>query len=244
MSASPGKPSVPHGSVDVFDRVESLQEAVTDAIDEFLCRTVRDRGLATVALSGGSTPKRVYELLSQRDLPWSSIHWFWGDERNVPSDHLDSNQRMVRESLLSQAFIPEANLHPVPTSVNSPAKAAQDYERILRERFSGDAFPHWDLVLLGMGDDAHTASLFPETAALRETHRWFVENWVEKFDAFRYTLTAPAINSGREIWFLVSGAGKRPALRQVWQGSFDPDHYPSQLIRATRWFITSDARPA
>jgi 6-phosphogluconolactonase len=238
-----GKLHSPHGKIDIFDNVESLQEAAVNKMHELLQRAVDERGVATVALSGGSTPKRVYELLSRRDLPWSLIHWFWGDERNVPPDHAESNQRMVRESLLSHASIPEGNLHPVIADIDSPATAARAYERQLRAYFSGDDFPRWDLVLLGMGDDAHTASLFPETLAVNEQDRWFVENWVEKLSAFRYTLTAPAINSGREIWFLVSGAAKRQALHRVWQGTLEPDHYPSQLVQATRWLITSDADP-
>ena len=103
--------------------------------------------------------------------------------------------------------------------------------------------PEWDLILLGLGDDAHTASLFPKTKALDEEQKWFVHNWVEKLDTYRYTLTAPAINSGKNIWFLVAGESKRQALGHVWSGPFEPNEYPSQLIHPTTWYITRDAKP-
>jgi 6-phosphogluconolactonase len=150
---------------------------------------------------------------------------------------------MVREALLNRVHAPQANIHPVPVMVDNPGSSASAYEQSLRSHFDGDAFPKWDLVLLGMGDDAHTASLFPETDALQNQSRWFVENWVPKFEAFRYTLTAPAINSARQAWFLIAGAGKREALGHVWSSPRDPNHYPSQLIQPTRWFVTSDANP-
>ncbi|MCA9138230.1 MAG: 6-phosphogluconolactonase, partial [Planctomycetales bacterium] len=186
-----------------YDDVASLQQSVTDSFCELAHRTVEENGVFRVSLSGGSTPKRVYEMLSERDLPWSKIHLFWGDERNVPADHQDSNFNMVKTALLDHVDIPEQNIHPVPVNVESPASAAEQYDQTLREHFS-DRWPHWDLVLLGMGDDAHTASLFPETIALGEQVRWFVENWVPKFETFRYTMTYPAIESGINIWFIIT----------------------------------------
>ena len=230
-------------AIDTYDDLEALHQAAADAFCELVDRAVDERGIARISLSGGSTPKRLYELLAERKLPWQKIHWFWGDERNVPPDHADSNQRMVREAMTSRVGVAEANLHPVVVAVDKPEVTARRYEELLREHFAGDDFPSWDLTLLGMGDDAHTASLFPTTAALQETNRWFVENWVAKFDAFRFTLTAPAINSARESWFLVTGSGKRDALRHVWTGQGRPELYPSQLIQATRWFVTQDADP-
>ncbi|KAA5540510.1 6-phosphogluconolactonase [Roseiconus nitratireducens] len=223
-----------------FPDVPTLQQAVTDAFCDLVNETVAQRGTFNVSLSGGSTPKRVYELLSQRNLPWDAIHWFWGDERNVPPDHPDSNFRMVKTALLDQVPIPQANQHPVPVNVDDPDDAARQYEQTLREHFQTGS-PEWDLVLLGMGDDAHTASLFPGTDALSVRDRWFVQNWVPKFDAFRYTLTYPAIESGRNIWFLITGQAKRDALQQVLQGPADADRYPSQKIKPTRWFVSADA---
>jgi 6-phosphogluconolactonase len=229
-----------HYPFDTFADIPSLQQSVTDSFVELARRTVNESGVFRVSLSGGSTPRRVYEMLSERDLPWNRIHLFWGDERNVPHDHEDSNFGMVRTALLSKVDLPRENIHPVPVDVASPAKAAEQYEQVIQEHF-GDGMPKWDLVLLGMGDDAHTASLFPETIALNEQNRRFVENWVPKFDAFRYTMTYPAIESGENIWFMIGGKSKRKALKHV---LFGPDNialYPSQRIKPTRWFVEAQA---
>lgn len=228
-------------NISKFDQLGDLHQTACDAFCDLATQSVEQSGTFRVSLSGGSTPKRIYEMLAQRDLPWSHIHWFWGDERNVPHDHDDSNAKMVREALLSKVAIPEENIHTVPVNVDDPASAAKAYEATLREHFGSDQFPQWDLALLGMGDDAHTASLFPETKALDEQDRWFVENWVEKFDAFRYTLTAPAINSAKESWFLIAGSNKQEAIGHVFGNSRQPQLYPSQLIEPTRWLITTDA---
>jgi len=236
---------------------ETADELVQDILASFIRlagEAIASRGVFRVSLSGGSTPKRLYQEIAASSLDFSRIQWFWGDERNVPHDHADSNFRMVNEALLKPAKIAAANVFPVPVRVDDPAAAAMDYEKIMRRQFgvaensaeSGrqqSDFPQWDLVLLGLGDDAHTASLFPETSALEVCDRWFVENWVEKFSAFRYTLTAPAINSGREIWFLISGSGKREAIGKIMGDERNFRLYPSQLIRPTRFFVTSDALP-
>lgn len=228
----------------VFDDVAALQENVVDAIAALIAQTTEKNGVCRISLSGGGTPKRIYELLSDRDLPWDKVHWFWGDERNVSPDDEQSNYRMVKLALLDPAKIPPANVHRVPIDASQnddPETIANRYERQLRDQFGGQTHPKWDLILLGMGDDAHTASLFPYTKALEVTDRWFVENWVEKFDTYRYTLTADAINSGDQIWFLVAGANKRESLRAVHGDCHDPQSYPSQLIHPTRWFVTADA---
>ena len=224
-----------------YDDLPRLHTAVVEAFCRLAQDSVTAKGSFNVSLSGGSTPKRVYEMLARCDLPWPQMHWFWGDERNVPHDHDDSNYRMVCEALLDNVPIPKANIHAVPVNVDDPQSAARQYEETLRSHFTDDPFPKWDLALLGMGDDAHTASLFPKTVALKETDRWFVENWVEKFDSFRYTLTAPAINSADQSWFLIAGENKQQALAQVFSKHFEPETYPSQLIEPSRWFICSDA---
>ncbi len=235
----------PNGnSIQPYEHLDQLHVAAANAFCELVDETLAAKGIVRVSLSGGSTPKRLYELLSLRDLPWDKIHWFWGDERNVPSDHADSNARMVREALLDRVGVPQTNIHTVPVDVNDPQSAAAAYEQTLRQHFPGDEYPKWDLALLGMGDDAHTASLFPETKALDQQECWFVANWVEKFGAFRYTLTAPAINSAKQSWFLVAGEGKREAVSHVLSDVREPHMYPSQLIRPTRWFITRDALTA
>jgi 6-phosphogluconolactonase len=228
-------------AIETFAALDQLHQAAADAFCDLVKQTLQTRDSFRVSLSGGSTPKRLYELLAERQLPWEQMHWFWGDERNVAHDHADSNAKMVRHALLNHVPVPPENIHPVPVNVQDPAAAAREYENTLRAHFAGDDFPRWDLALLGMGDDAHTASLFPETKALQQSDRWFVENWVPKFDAFRYTLTAPAINSAQQSWFLIAGAGKRDAMKQVLSDQQNPSLYPSQLIQPTRWFVTKDA---
>ena len=235
-------------SITTYEHTEAF---LTDVLERFVSlaqQTIRERGVFRVSLSGGSTPQRLYQALVRSGLDLTKVHWFWGDERNVPHDHSESNYRMVAEALLNPGEVPPSTVFAVPVDQDDPAKAARQYESTLRSQFAeGDrqaGFPAWDLVLLGMGDDAHTASLFPETQALDEQERWFVENWVEKFSAYRYTLTAPAINSGREIWFLIAGAAKRDALARVLGDQQAPQLYPSQLIRPTHLFVTADAMPA
>lgn len=225
-----------------FSTVSDLQNAVVNDICDLVTQTLSTKDTFNVSLSGGSTPKRIYEMLAEKDLPWSQIHFFWGDERNVPHEHDDSNFKMVRQALLDPAKVPSSNIHPVPVNVDDPASAAKAYETILREHFADDAFPEWDLNLLGMGDDAHTASLFPGTKAIDQTDRWFVENHVEKLDAYRYTLTAPAINSAKQKWFMVAGENKREALAKVLSDENDPNQYPSQLIAGPKWYVTADAQ--
>lgn len=226
-----------------YASLDALHQATADAFCQAVTKSLAEKETFSVSLSGGSTPKRLYEILATRDLPWDRIHWFWGDERNVPADHDDSNQRMVRQAMLGPAGVAEPNIHAVDVRVDDPVGTAAAYQDTLKSFFAGQEFPAWDLVLLGMGDDAHTASLFPETKALDETGAWFVENWVPKFDAFRYTLTAPAITSGRNIWFLIAGANKQTAMGQVLGDDRKPALYPSQLITPTQWFVTADAMP-
>ncbi|MEO8268141.1 MAG: 6-phosphogluconolactonase [Aureliella sp.] len=197
----------------------------------------------SLALSGGSTPKRLYQLLSQ--LPAGSIDWqrvllIWGDERNVPADHADSNFRMVKENLLDHIKIPAENVLAVPDPSGEPCVVAVQYEKLLRSHLehstlgnSASGFPKLDCVLLGMGEDVHTASLFPHTTALQETTRWVVGNHVPQLHTWRLTLTAPLINQAADIAFLLSGSGKRQALEKLWHAPYQPELYPSQLIRPT-----------
>lgn len=203
-----------------------------------------------LALSGGSTPKRLYQLLAE--LPAGRVDWqrvllVWGDERTVPADHSDSNYRMVRESLLDHIDIPAENVLAVPHSGGDPQVAAQEYEALLRERLQPTntaGFPALDCVLLGMGEDVHTASLFPGTQALQESSRWVIENHVPQLATWRITLTAPLINSATRVAFLLSGSGKQPALEKLWHASHEPQKYPSQLIRPTAgelWFLADQA---
>lgn len=197
----------------------------------------------SLALPGGSTPKRLYEFLSE--LPAGTVDWrrvvlLWGDERNVPRGHADSNFRLVKESLLDHIDIPAENVLAVPDPGGDPAVAAQKYEQLLKEAIPGRArkFPRLDCVLLGMGDDVHTASLFPGTAALREKSRLVVANEVPQLNGARITLTAPMINAARQVAFLMSGAGKSEALSILWHAPFDSNQFPAQLIRPTDGGLT------
>lgn len=190
----------------------------------------------SLALSGGSTPKLLYQWMAQQPDAknlWSRVDWFWGDERNVPADHVDSNFRMVQEAFLAPVGIAQERIHPIRTDLAHPEQSAANYDRVINERVSAGerTWPRFHLVLLGLGDDAHTASLFPETSALKMTDRSVICNYVPKLQTYRITLSAPVINAARCVVFLVSGDKKTNALRQIWHGPYQPDLYPAQLIR-------------
>lgn len=205
------------------------------------------RGSFSAALSGGSTPKMLYSFLAepenQERLSWADIHLFFGDERHVPPDHPNSNYRMVYETFLSKVPIPEENFHQVMTTLD-PRMAAFHYEENLRAHFDS-LWPRFDLVLLGMGTDGHTASLFPKTAALNEEQRWFVANFVPGQQVWRLTLSKSAINAARKIVVLVSGQSKAGMLSEVLTGKHDPYNKPVQLIAPVdgemAWLIDSEA---
>lgn len=193
---------------------------------------VKERGRFSVALSGGNTPRSVYSLLAEehKDLPWDRIHIFFGDERHVPPDHPDSNFRMASESLLSKVPIPEKNVHRIHAELEAEV-AAQEYEQQVRDLFhlTNHNWPRFDLIFLGLGDDGHTASLFPGSVALNETTRKVVANWVEKFQGFRLTFTFPVLNHAAEVVFLVSGEGKAQILNEILKPA--PQKYPAQLVQ-------------
>ncbi len=213
------------------------------AADEFVRQAraaTETSGTFTVALAGGSTPQGLYELLGRdracRDaVPWDRTHIFWGDDRHVPPDHKDSNYRMARVALLSRVPLPDANIHRIETERLDAATAADEYERVLRAffRLPPGGWPRFDLVLLGMGADGHTASLFPGSDALRESRRLVTAPYVKSFGVHRITLTPPVLNNAACVVFLVSGAGKAATLRSVLDGSAEPDAMPARLIRPT-----------
>ena len=216
-------------SLTVYESKEQLADAAARLFVERAQRAVSDSGRFAVALAGGSTPQRAYELLADThrdDVDWHGVHVFFGDERGVPPDHEDSNYRTANEALLSRVPVGSARRM---RGELPPSEAAADYERELRGFFGGP--PVFDLVMLGIGEDGHTASLFPRTAALDATDRFVVENPVEKLGTTRLTLTAPAINASREVAFLVSGGGKAEALKEILEGDADPRDYPAKLIR-------------
>ena len=226
------------------------------AADEFASRAiagVETGGRFTIALSGGSTPKSFFSLLAQNDrdrLPWNKMFFFWGDERHVPPDHPESNYRMAFESLLSKVPVPAGNVFRIPAEKPDANQAAATYEQTLRDFFQPPAktFPRFDLILLGMGPDGHTASLFPQTKALQENSRLVVANWVEKFKTDRITLTLPVINHAAAVMFVVSGQDKAAPLKEVLEGTQPPDLYPSKLIHpengALIWLVDQAAASA
>ncbi len=217
-------------SVQTFENPDKLAEAAARAFVEKAAEAVARRGRFAVALAGGSTPKATYEALARDhvgDVDWPNVHVFFGDERAVPPDHEDSNYRMAREALLDH--VPAGSVHPMRGEM-PPEEAASSYEEELRA-FFGEGRPGLDLVMLGIGGDGHTASLFPETAALGVTDRLVVANPVPKLDTTRITLTAPVLNAAREVLFLVAGEDKVEALKEILEGEADPREYPAKLVQ-------------
>jgi 6-phosphogluconolactonase len=212
-------------------------EVAREAADRVLAAAksaVASRGSFSIALSGGSTPKALYELLAaepyKSQFPWADTEIFFGDERCVPPDHKDSNYKMAREALLSKVPIPATSVHRMKGEFEAEA-AATEYERILRERFQGTE--GIDVVLLGMGDDGHTASIFPGTSATREKVKPVVGYFADNSStgkSWRITLTAPFINRAGEVLFLICGASKAKRLAEVLEGPRDPERLPFQLI--------------
>lgn len=220
---------------------EEAAQAVADAADEALGRT----GRFTLALSGGSTPRRLYARLAappfRSRIDWSRLHVFWGDERCVPPDHPDSNYRLAHESLLSRVPIPPERVHRIRGEDSDPERAALDYSEELTRIFGlepGERL-RFDLILLGLGADGHTASLFPGSPALNETRRLVVATYVEPVKAYRLTLTLPVLNAAARVIFLVSGNAKAEALRAVLEDGPSPRR-PASLVRPEReafWFV-------
>ncbi len=224
--------------IEVCPDPQHLARVAAGHIARIAAEVIAVRGRFTIGLPGGSTPRLLFTLLSNlpwvRRIDWAHVHVFWGDERCVPPDHPDSNYRLAYETLLHHVPVPTEQIHRISGEL-PPAEAARSYEQTLRAFFPEDASanpqPRFDLLLLGLGDDGHTASLFPGTLALTETTRWVVENYVPRLDAWRITLTAPAINAAAHVIFLVSGAAKAEALQAVLRGPFRPSAYPAQLIQ-------------
>ncbi len=200
------------------DKNKLIQESaayITGLIQDSL--KVKDK--CTFVLAGGSTPKDLYETLASEKyravIDWSKVHVFWGDERCVPSDHLDSNYRMAKEALIDHIDISPENVIRIPAE-KEPAEAAREYEETIKRFFGGTSqFPVFDIILLGIGEDGHTASLFPGTDALEEKKRWVTEVYVPKLDTYRVTLTFPVINNGMNVIFLVAGLSKAEIVRNI-----------------------------
>jgi len=217
--------------------IASAQQFIINKIKD----TITKKDLCTIALAGGSTPKPIYEAIALSDLSWDKIHVFWGDERYVPPTHPDSNQKMAREAWLNKVSIPETNIHPMPTDGANPTEDAQKHDQEIKDFFQ-EGFPSFDIILLGMGDDGHTASLFPHTEALTKCDRLITVG--NNKDSLRLTFTIPLINQAHCVIFLVSGASKQEALVQVFGDSAENKQYPSKFIQPQGeliWFVDEAA---
>jgi 6-phosphogluconolactonase len=212
----------------------SLARAAAKHFVTLATAAIAARGRFAVALSGGSTPRATYALLASDEfttrVDWPRVHVFWGDERCVPPDHPDSNYRMAREALLDKIPIPTENVHRIRGEL-APDEAAAAYQAELEAVLGAGG--RFDLILLGMGGDGHTASLFRGAAALHEGARWVVAHYVDKLAAWRVTLTPAAINAAAQVTFVVSGAGKAERLREVLARPYQPDVLPAQIVRPT-----------
>ncbi len=232
-------------SIAIFASPGELAVDAAHRISRVLHEAVLERGSAVIALSGGTTPKAIYELLAtpafRGRLEWNKVHMFFGDERCVPPDHRESNYRMVREALLERASIQTLNIHRIHAEL-PPSEAAKRYEKEVATYFDG-GHPRFDLVMLGMGEDGHTASLFPGTAVLNENRRMVAETFVPQLNTSRITLTFPAINHSRTVLCLVTGKGKAPVLREVLEER--PGKYPVERVAPGQgdllWYLDKEA---
>lgn len=232
--------------ITVYADMEALSHAAAELFVRESLRVVALRGRFVVLLAGGETPRRTYQILATTPLKdrvrWPSVHIFWGDERHVPAEDPRNNAHMARQELLDHVPIPAAQIHPIPYN-SSPHESAIEYEHTLRTFFA-DGAPRFDLVFLGLGNNGHTASLFPGTPVLEEQQRWVAEVTVTEEAPSRITLTAPLINQAECVAFLVAGAGKAHILQQVLESSSDPRHVPACLIKPRGkllWLVDRDA---
>lgn len=243
---------LPDPALSIHPDRASVMHALASHVVHRARTSISERGRFSWALAGGSTPKELYELLASPEfagqVEWSRVEVFWGDERCVPPNSSDSNYKMAHEALLSRVPVPPSSIHRMAGEL-TPAIAAERYNAELRRAFPDAQYPETppslDLILLGMGDDGHTASLFPGSPALQETRDW--TRAVQKGEQWRLTLTFPILNAGREIAFLVTGAAKRTMLENVLNAKGDGCPWPSAGVRPTQgrvtWFVDREAAP-
>ncbi|MDB5172724.1 MAG: pgl [Phycisphaerales bacterium] len=221
----------------VPDMAELVREAA-DRITDAARRAIAEKGSFSIALSGGRTPEGLYRLLASEPyrsaIDWGKVEVYFGDERSVPPDSDQSNFRMAHEALLSKVPIPKEDIHRIRGEID-PNAAAIEYGQLLKQKFGDGGV---DMALLGMGDDGHTASLFPGTAALQETHHRAVANHVEKLNTWRVTMSAPFLNRSRAVMILISGADKAKRVAEVLEGPRDPERLPIQLVEPREGKLT------
>jgi 6-phosphogluconolactonase len=234
--------------VEIFGSPQELFRAAAEKFCTLGSEAIKTHGRFSVALSGGSTPRGLHQELVTHfasRLDWNKVFFFWGDERHVPPDSSDSNYRMAKETLLSKLPIPRENIFRVLSELPDARQAAAKYEQALQQFFhpEPDSFPKFDFILLGMGPDGHTASLFPGTAALQEKDHLVVANWVEKLNTFRITFTYPVLNSAACIMFLVNGDEKAEMVRRALKDS--AANLPCQKVRPENgellWYLDKGA---
>ncbi len=222
----------------VSDSAADLSRMAAEHLVEQIKLAVAQRGKARVAVSGGNTPRATFELLANpaepyfAQMPWDRLELYWVDERSVPPDDKESNYRMTREAMLDKVPLSPDRVFRIEGELD-PEEAAARYESVIRGQFrlEGAEVPQFDIISLGMGDDGHTASLFPHTQALHEFTRIVVANHVPQKETWRVTLTLPVLLHARDVFFLVEGAGKASVLKEVLLGPYDPESHPSQLVR-------------
>ena len=234
-----------HVTYRVVEGPNELARAAAEHFVERVQQAVEKRGRARIAISGGSTPKLTFALLADKSEPyfdkiaWDKIDLYWVDERTVGPEDPDSNYRMTNEALLSKVPLDPAHIHRIEGELD-PEQAAARYETIVRREFrlEGAEAPRFDVVWLGMGDDAHTASLFPHTEGIHELGRIYYANHVPQKETWRITLTWPVINEALDVVFLIGGKDKADPLEKVFYGEYDPETYPSQLIKPKSGAVT------
>ncbi len=234
-------------NVNVFPSYDALVDGMVELFIKLADESIKARGRFVISLSGGNTPKGFYAKLAEKEvsakIDWSKVVVFFGDERTVPYTSPDSNQRMITEALLSKVSLSRENVFALSDPDMDPKATAIDYERAMHEFFRlSDQFPQFDFMLLGLGEDGHTASLFPGSPGLGERQRWFIENKVEKLNTTRLTTTYPVINNSRHIVFMAGGKAKAAILKDVLTGP--AGKYPSQNVNAENgtlyWYIDKD----
>jgi 6-phosphogluconolactonase len=235
-----------------YPTADVMNDAVVNAILHKASAAIKHRDAFHLALAGGSTPKSIYELMAREpyhsNFPWDKMHFYFGDERCVPADHADSNYRMAKQALLSKVPVPEGNVHPIMVDLQDIPASARGYENELKKHLPrNDSTAVLDLVLLGIGDDGHTASLFPGTPILKEAAKWVDAVYVEKFDAWRISLTYPLINAAANVFVIAAGGGKSEVLKSVLvtdHSQSDAIHYPVQGIKPAGelvWYLDEAA---
>jgi 6-phosphogluconolactonase len=225
---------------------EALSQAAAEWITQRIEKTLAAQPRFTIALSGGNTPKRLHRLLAQSPykdrIDWSKMHIFWGDERAVPFEDPRNNAKMAYDTLLEFVPVNPGQVHIMRTDIK-PEQSAVEYEQVLHTYFDGTK-TSFDLVLLGLGDNAHTLSLFPNMPVIHEEKAWVQAFWLAEQDMYRITLTKPIVNRSAAVAFLAEGASKAPALKEILQGPHNPDLYPAQVIKPVgelHWFVDEAA---